>query len=105
MSGHVLKVASPYFGALLDGSKTFEVRKNDRAYQRGDELLLWEFNPDGNVVPCTKYPCPQCKPRAVTAEIGFVYSGDPRPGMRDALAPGYVVLALLDVRPVEDGAS
>lgn len=98
MSAHVLKVVVPYFEALLDGSKTFEVRQNDRAYQRGDTLTLWEFNPNGDTVPCKRFPCGQCKPRAVEATVGFVYSGDPRVGMRDALAPGYVVLALIDVR-------
>lgn len=29
------------------GSKKFEVRKNDRNYQLGDELLLKEFVPKG----------------------------------------------------------
>jgi hypothetical protein len=36
MSEHLLKVIPPYFDALADGTKPFEVRKNDRAYQTGD---------------------------------------------------------------------
>lgn len=96
MSAHTLKVVAPYFEALVDGSKTFEVRKNDRAFQRGDSLTLWEFD-TAPTVPCKRFPCGQCKPRYVTATIGFVYSGDPRIGMKGALTPGYVVLALLDV--------
>lgn len=98
MAEHILKVVSPYFAALLDGSKTFEVRRNDRAFQRGDRLILWEY--DGSPGAWRKY-VPSVH-RAVSAEIGFIYSGDPRftYGGVDALAPGYVVLALLDVKPV-----
>ena len=39
MTSHELKVVPPYFAALLDGRKTFEVRANDRAYQVGDTLI------------------------------------------------------------------
>jgi hypothetical protein len=101
VSEHILKVVPPYFEALVDGSKTFEVRANDRAFQKGDRLTLWEYNPDGRASSCNRYPCPSCRPRAVTATVGFVFSGDPRVGMRDALAPGHVVLSLLDVEEVE----
>lgn len=100
MAEHILKVIPPYFDALLDGTKTFEVRANDRAYQCGDRLILWEFNPKGSSSPCAMYPCQSCKPRAVSATVGFVYSGDPRHGLRDALTPGNVVLSLLDVEEV-----
>lgn len=44
MTDHVLKTIDRYFDAIADGSKTFEVRKNDRAFQKGDTLYLqrWE---------------------------------------------------------------
>jgi len=35
---HELKIEDEYLTALLDGSKTFEVRFNDRDYQIGDVL-------------------------------------------------------------------
>lgn len=91
MSRHVLKVAPPYFEAVADGRKTFEVRRNDRAYQTGDILTLWEFNAKGAMSPCTAFPCASCKPRSVDCVVTFVYSGDPRFG---GLEPGTVVLAL-----------
>ena len=95
---HVLKVVAPYFEALLDGSKTFEVRRNDRGFQRGDRLILWEYDPSPG--GWRNYHPAHC--RAVTAEVGFVYSGDPRftHGGTDALSPGYVVMALVNVAPV-----
>ncbi|MBO9592756.1 MAG: DUF3850 domain-containing protein [Niabella sp.] len=46
---HDLKTHPEYFAALVSGSKNFEVRKNDRTYLIGDELLLREYSPDGNV--------------------------------------------------------
>jgi ASC-1-like (ASCH) protein len=39
---HTIKILSEYFEAVCDGRKTFEIRKNDRNYQVGDELLMHE---------------------------------------------------------------
>jgi hypothetical protein len=44
---HELKTHPPYFSMVFAGTKKFEVRKNDRNYQLGDELLLKEFVPKG----------------------------------------------------------
>lgn len=40
---HELKVLTEYYEALKEGSKTFEVRKDDRNYQVGDTLILIEW--------------------------------------------------------------
>lgn len=42
---HKLKTHPSPFIAVKDGTKTFEVRLNDRHYKVGDELLLEEFEP------------------------------------------------------------
>lgn len=42
---HELKTWPQYFCRVEDGSKTFEVRKNDRGYQPGDIVVLREWDP------------------------------------------------------------
>lgn len=43
---HQLKCWPPYFQALGDGTKTFELRKDDRKYRVGDILHLREWEPE-----------------------------------------------------------
>lgn len=45
MRTHELKTWPGPFAALLDGSKTFELRRDDRAFVVGDTLVLKEFDP------------------------------------------------------------
>lgn len=42
---HDLKVWPEFFAALADGSKPFEVRKDDRGFRVGDRLWLNEWIP------------------------------------------------------------
>lgn len=42
---HELKIWPQYFARVKNGSKTFEVRKNDRGFQFGDEVILKEYDP------------------------------------------------------------
>lgn len=41
---HELKCVSPYFEAVKNGSKTFEIRYNDRDFKVGDIIVLRKFN-------------------------------------------------------------
>lgn len=45
---HELKTWKKYFAAIFQHQKDFEVRKDDRNYQVGDELLLKEWDEDKN---------------------------------------------------------
>lgn len=108
MAIHALKVVAPYFDALADGSKTFEVRRNDRGFQKGDTLVLQEWHDDVDIVAVTlsqRCDQPDCNgpagvghfsQRLVFRTVTFVYSGDPR--FRD-VEPGVVVLALAVADP------
>lgn len=46
---HELKTWPEPFHAIWHGSKKHEIRKNDRQYQVGDEVLLREFDPDTGI--------------------------------------------------------
>ena len=41
---HELKILPEYFNAVISGEKTFEIRKNDRPFHKGDLLALNEFD-------------------------------------------------------------
>lgn len=43
---HDLKSAVPLFGPVFDGSKNFDIRRNDRGFREGDTLLLREYDPE-----------------------------------------------------------
>lgn len=37
---HNVKIKSEYLNAIIDGKKTFEIRKNDRGYRLGDRVRM-----------------------------------------------------------------
>ncbi len=41
---HLLKILPEYFEEVVKGTKTFEVRKNDRGFKIGDVLILAEYS-------------------------------------------------------------
>lgn len=45
---HHLKTWTRYYYAIVNGTKTFELRKNDRNYQVGDTLVLQEYDENEN---------------------------------------------------------
>lgn len=49
---HELKILPEYFADILSGEKTFEIRKNDKLYQKGDMLALNEYTQDGYTGRC-----------------------------------------------------
>lgn len=40
---HELKILPQYYCRVADGSKTFEIRRNDRGFQSGDTVILREW--------------------------------------------------------------
>ena len=43
---HDLKVWPEFFAAIDKGEKAFELRKDDRGFELGDDLRLWFFDPE-----------------------------------------------------------
>jgi hypothetical protein len=81
---HVLKVGPPYFAAVDEGRKTFEIRRDDRDYRVGDLLLLSEYLADWD-----EYTGRTCE-RRVTYVL---------PGGQFGLADDYVCMALVAEPP------
>lgn len=77
-SFHTLKCWPQWFEPLLNQSKQFEVRQDDRAYQVGDLLFIREWNPDSQ----------QFTGREVLRRVVYKLTGC------QGLSEGYCVLGL-----------
>lgn len=42
---HELKIWPQYYAQVASGQKTFEYRENDRNFQKGDKVILKEWDP------------------------------------------------------------
>jgi Domain of unknown function (DUF3850) len=80
---HKLKCWPEYFGALLDGTKTFEVRRADRGFEVGDVLWLCEWD-TGDAGYGSGYTG-----RELRRRVTFILEGG-----HFGVQPGYCVLAL-----------
>ena len=83
---HELKVWPEYFTALLDGRKTFELRKDDRGFGVGHVLDLREFSPGDETYTG----------RSVRKKISYISYGDNADTNRWGLQPGFAILGLTD---------
>ena len=80
-----LKTVNPFFEDVWNARKRFEIRKNDRGFQVGDLLTLFEYDPNN--------PEPIEKPREILIEIIYILSSDEFEG----LAPGYVCFGFFEI--------
>ncbi|MCS3692055.1 hypothetical protein ABIF07_001029 [Bradyrhizobium elkanii] len=87
MTEHVLKCWPVYFDALASGMKNFEVRKDDRGFQKGDTLLLQRTRPNDLYRVETDYHGKVC--HELRFAINWILTGG-----QFGIEPGYVVLAL-----------
>ncbi|MCI0184472.1 ASCH/PUA domain-containing protein [Sulfoacidibacillus ferrooxidans] len=65
MQTHDLKIWPEHFRAVASGEKTVELRKDDRRYEVGDELLLHEYDPD-----TASYTGSECRRRITHIDHG-----------------------------------
>jgi len=74
---HELKTVQPYFDAVADGIKTFEVRSNDRDFHVGETLILQEFMPPETYTG-----------KELRAEIVYILD------VPEYVKPGYAILGI-----------
>ena len=89
MTEHTLKTLAPYWDAIARGDKTFEVRRDDRGFQRSDIVVLerWHHRPWGSGL--TQRLCPDRSAAPLRFRIGYVLTGG-----QHGIEPGYVVFSL-----------
>lgn len=101
---HQLKTWPTYFRPVWDGDKTFEIRYDDRGFQRGDMVSLREWDRDrtcdcegrNHVDDCARYTG-----RCVLAEIGYVVASTPPRGQQRGFhGDGYLVLSLINLERI-----
>ena len=76
MTQHELKILPEYFVAVANGTKTFEVRKDDRPFEVGEILCLREIN------------CGVLTGRTIKAEVTYVLRHP------DYCKEGYCILSI-----------
>lgn len=94
MKIHELKILPEYFEKVLDGSKTFELRKDDRGFKVGDILILREYKSEliyENEFGEERWGNPHYTGREIKKTISYIYKGCPN-GL--GLRTGFSILAL-----------
>jgi ASC-1-like (ASCH) protein len=85
MQTHELKTWPEYFHAVRNGQKTFELRRDDRNFKVGDEILLRSYLPDfkGGIFDGNQ----------LSKRITYILRDAPQFGLMD----GFCILGLGDV--------
>lgn len=84
---HELKTDSEFFNAVLTGSKTFEIRFNDRNFMVGDELHLRETLNSGEEM---KAGLPLVYTgKCIAVEVNYVLRGQ-----KYGLVDGWVIMSI-----------
>lgn len=81
---HELKTLPKYFDAVLEGRKTFDIRKNDRSFAVGDNLRLIEWD--------STYRMPTG--REQLCEITYILEGNDET-KQYGLMKGYCILSII----------
>ena len=72
---HTLKTWPVYYWDVVVGAKTFEIRRNDRNFKVGDELVLREYDPDKEVYTGEE----------IIVYVDYIVSTDGLPGISEGL--------------------
>jgi hypothetical protein len=86
---HILKTLPDYWDAIERGEKTFEVRRDDRGFQKGDVLVLRRLKKSYGGAWVEDRRDTNNTPRELRRKITYVLTGG-----QFGIEPGYVVLGL-----------
>ncbi len=91
---HELKIWPAYYSRIVDGSKTFEVRNNDRAFQMGDIVVLKEWDPQPANATDSSIPRGFTSAKPLEFRVGYVH----------VLSSSEVIFSLLPMKQNEPTA-
>lgn len=80
---HKVKCWPNYYDAIVAGDKRFDVRRDDRGYQKGDIVCLQKYDPK----TCRFVGSRATMPYSIEKEIKYILTGG-----QFGIEPGYVVL-------------
>lgn len=92
MADHHLKIAKEYFDAVASGDKNFEVRRDDRGFQKGDVLHLHKYGKDRLGEYCYLRGSRSETERGsdtISARITYILTGG-----QFGIEPGFVVMGI-----------
>ena len=84
MTEHKLKCWPVFFDAILHNEKNFEVRRDDRGFQKGDILILQRTTSDSPYNVDYDY-------YEIRKRVSYILTGG-----QFGIAAGYVIMALAD---------
>ena len=93
---HILKSWLQFFGAICEGKRTHELRRNDRNFNVGDILILREFDSQ-----LERYTGRECKAE-ITSMTSF---SQPCAVSGEALNPNFCILSIRLLRAVDMSSS
>lgn len=93
---HELKILPQYFKEVVNGNKTFEIRKNDRGFKVRDTLLLKEWYQGDTDYKDDIYTPPHYTNNEITKEISYILEGG-----QHGLEEGYCITSLKDEQKEE----
>jgi hypothetical protein len=86
---HELKCWPDLFQAMLDGTKPFEARRNDRNFQVGDVLLLREWTPADSI----HSRLGEYSGREIRAKVTFILHGSEN-NQKTGIGEGFCVMGI-----------
>ncbi|BDR73357.1 hypothetical protein K144316041_23680 [Clostridium tetani] len=98
MKTHELKIWPEYFKAVKNGTKTFELRKNDRDFKVGDILVLKEWKPgliDSTGLEEIVIEEQGYTGRKIEKKISFILNGGQFITKGSGLRKGWVILGII----------
>lgn len=89
---HELKAWPEYYHRVVTGEKMFEIRRDDRGFAVGDQIILREFEPS----PVPSFPG-RYTGNQLNLKITYKF-----PGGRMGVDPAFCVLGIARAEPRED---